>query len=198
MNEVPETKGSALKAEFMRKSIHMLIALVPTLASWNLSYTALLVMGGTLFYTCAESLRFLGFSLPFISSLTESVLRKREYGHFALGPVTLGLGALLALLLFPPQVAAAGIYAMAFGDSISVLIGRFLGRIRPPVLQGKSLEGTLSCFVMVFITSFLVFHDWKIALTVGFISFLVDVLPLGDFDNLVFPLAACFGALIFF
>jgi len=80
-------------------------------------------MGGILFYTCAESLRFLGFSLPVVSSLTAAVLRKKEQGRFALAPVTLGLGALLALLFFPPLPAAAAIYALAFGDSASLLIG---------------------------------------------------------------------------
>jgi len=154
-------------------------------------------MVGILFYTSAESLRFLGFNLPFISSVTASVLRKREYGRFALGPVTLGFGALFALLLFPSRIAAAAIYALAFGDSVPVLIGKFLGRIRPALLLGKSLEGTLAGFAVVFLTSFLVFHEWKTALAVGFASFLVDILPLGDFDNLLLPLAAGIAALAF-
>ena len=192
-----EERRGGLKLELQRKCIHLFIALIPTLAALNLSHTALLLMLGILFYTFAESLRFLGFTIPFISPVTASVLRKREHGCFALGPVTLGLGALFALLIFPSRVAAAAIYALAFGDSVSVLIGRFLGRIRPAILLGKSLEGTLSGFAVVFLTSFLVFHEWKTALAVGLASFLVDVLPLGDFDNLLLPLAAGLAAIVF-
>ena len=186
-----------LKAELARKCIHLLIALVPALASLDLSNTALLLMGGILFYTCAESLRFLGFSLPLISSVTAAVARKRELGHFALGPVTLGLGALLALLLFRPEAASAAIYALAFGDSASTIIGRFLGRIRPAFLQGKSIEGSLACFAAAALAVFFVFHDWKPALAVGLASFIVDILPLDDFDNLLLPLAAGLAAMAF-
>ena len=186
-----------LQAELARKGIHVFIAVVPGLASINLSNTALLLMMGILFYTAAESMRFLGFTLPMISPVTESVLRKREQGHFALAPVTLGLGALLALLLFPSPVAAAAIYALAFGDSASSLVGKFLGRIRPAFLKGKSLEGTLTCIVTSFLAAFFVFREWKTALAVGIASLLIDALPLREYDNLFLPLAAGLAALIF-
>ena len=186
-----------LKTELIRKCIHIFIAFVPFLARINFSHTALLLMGGVLLYTVTESLRFLGFSTPFISSVTAVVIRKRELGHFVLAPVTLGIGALLALLLFPPQAAAAAIYALAFGDSASAIVGRFLGRIRPAFLKGKSLEGSLACFAAAALAGFLVFHNWKPALAAGLASFVVDMLPLGDFDNLILPLAAGLGALIF-
>ena len=198
----PRTGSKFLRGEFAaelaRKGIHLLIALVPSLAAISRSNTALLLMGGILFYTWAEGMRFLGFSPPLISSVTAAVLRKREQGRFALGPVTLGLGALLALLFFPPAVAAAGIYALAFGDSASSLVGGFLGRIRPAFMSGKSLEGSLACFAAAFLTAFMVFHNWKAALAVGAASLLVDILPLEDLDNLVIPLAAGLAALAFY
>jgi len=154
-------------------------------------------MCGILFYTWAESLRFLGFALPAISPFTASVLRKREVGRFALGPVTLGLGALLSLLIFPPDVAAAAIYALAFGDSAAGIIGRFLGRLRPAFLAGKSLEGSLACFAFAFLAAFTVFREWKIAVAIGLGAMLADALPIKDFDNLLLPLAAGLCALVF-
>ena len=186
-----------LKAELARKGLHLLIALVPTLAALNRSHTVLLLMGGVLFYTWVESLRFLGFSPPIVSSVTAAVIRKREHGRFALGPVTLGLGALLALLLFPPRVAAVAVYALAFGDSAASLVGRFLGRIHPAFMAGKSLEGSLACFAASALAGYLVFRDWKTALIAGVTSLLADMLPLEDFDNLFIPLAAGLGILIF-
>ena len=182
------------KAELARKSIHMLIALVPTLAATNRSHTALLLMAGTLFYAWAESMRFLGFNPPFISFITARVLRRREEGRFALAPVTLGLGALLSLMLFPPSAAAAAIYVLAFGDSISTIVGKFLGRLRPAFLSGKSIEGSIACFAASTLVCFLVFHDWKTAVTVGAVSAAIDAVPFKEFDNLLIPLAAGFTA----
>ena len=196
MQKVRRISGE-LKAEFGRKGIHLFIALVPSLAALHRSHTALLLMTGILFYTWAESMRFLGFSPPIISFVTTAVLRKREEGRFALAPITLGLGALLSLLVFPPPVAAAAIYALAFGDSAASLVGKFLGRIRPAFLAGKSLEGSLACFAVSALAGFFVFHDWRIAVPVGMASMLVDALPVGDFDNLFLPLAAGLSAVIF-
>jgi phytol kinase len=183
--------------ELIRKSIHMLIALVPSLAAIDRSDTALLLMAGVLFYACAESLRFLGFSLPLVSSVTRVVSRKREQGHFALAPITLGLGALLAISIFPPHVASVAIYAVAFGDSVSTLIGKSLGRLRPAFLFGKSIEGSLACFAASTLAAWLVFADPKPALAVGFASVLVDALPIREFDNILLPLAAGFAAMVF-
>ena len=185
-----------LKPELIRKSLHLLIALVPILAALNRSHTALLLMGGILFYTWAESLRFLGFTLPFISSTTAVVSRKWETERFSLGPVTLGLGALLALLLFPPQAAAVAIYSLAFGDSTATLAGKFLGRIRPAFMAGKSLEGSLACFIASFLVAFLVLRDWKIALVAGLASAVAEALPTKDFDNILLPLASGLAVLL--
>jgi dolichol kinase len=186
-----------LGTELLRKCIHMLIALVPSLAAIDRSNAALLLMAGVFFYFCAESLRFLGFSLPLISSVTRAVSRKREFGHFTLAPVTLGLGALLAIIIFPPPAAAAAIYALAFGDSVSTITGKFLGRLRPAFLSGKSIEGSLACFTVSALAAYLVFFDTKTALTVGFASLLVDALPIREFDNILLPLAAGFVAMVF-
>ena len=185
-----------LKAEFSRKAIHILIALVPFLSAIDRSHTALLLMVGTLIYATAESMRFLGVPLPLISPITESVLRNREQGHYAFAPVTLGLGALLALILFPTQAAAAAIYALAFGDSAGSLAGKFLGRHRPRFLSGKSIEGSLACFTVSALTGYLVYHDWKTALAIGAASMIVDSLPLREFDNIVYPLAVGLAAVV--
>jgi len=175
----------------------MLIALVPSLAALDRSNTALLLMVGVLFYSCAESLRFLGFTLPIVSSITRVVSRKREQGRFAIAPITLGIGALLTISIFPPPAASAAIYALAFGDSISTITGKFLGRLRPAFLLGKSIEGSLACFTVSSLAAYLVFSSPKTALAVGLASLLVDALPIREFDNIFLPLAAGLAALFF-
>ena len=178
-----------MKAELLRKGIHLLIALVPPMAALYRSHAAMLLMMGILFYLWVESMRYLGFSPPFFSAVTSAVLRRKEQGRFALAPVTLALGALLALLLFPPPIAAAAIFVLAFGDSAGTIIGKFWGRIRPGILAGKSIEGSLACFAASFLAVFIIFGDWKISLAAAGAALLVDLLPLGDMDNIVMPLA---------
>jgi len=190
------TASQTVRAEFARKGIHILIALVPALAAFNRSNTALILMGGVFFYACAEEARFLGFTPPLIASITARVQRKREDGHFALGPITLGLGALLALLLFPPQIAAVAVYVIAFSDSAATLVGKFLGRLRPAFMAGKSVEGSLACFVASALVCFLILRDWRTALITALSCMLAEALPFEDFDNLVLPMTAGLVALI--
>jgi dolichol kinase len=178
---------SELKTEIVRKSIHFLIALSPFMAAINRPATVLFLMAGTLGYTLMEYLRFCGVKIPVISSLTSMASRSRDMGHFVMGPVTLGLGALLALLLYPSPVASIAIYALAFGDGFASLVGKFFGRWRPAILCGKSVEGSLACFTAVFISAYAVSHNVNIALIASFTATVVEALPIEDYDNLAIP-----------
>jgi dolichol kinase len=176
-----------VKTEIIRKSIHFLIALSPLMAALNHSATVLILAAGTLGYAWMESLRLAGIRVPFISSITSMASRTRDKGRFVMGPVTLGLGALVALLLYPSPAASIAIYALAFGDGLASLVGRFFGRIRPSVLCGKSIEGSLACFVAVLLSAAWVSRDFRIALAAAFTATLVEALPLEDYDNFALP-----------
>jgi dolichol kinase len=182
-----------LRAELIRKPIHFLIALAPGMAALNRPLTEALLMAGTMFYTCVECLRLSGTPVPFISSLTAMVSRPRDRGRFVLGPVTLGLGALLALLFYPSPAASIAIYALAFGDGFASFIGTYFGRIRPSFLAGKSLEGSLACFTAVFISAYLVSMDYRTAGAAALIAALTEALPLEDYDNIIIPLTVGFA-----
>jgi len=178
---------SELKTEIVRKSIHFLIALSPFMAAINRPVTVLFLMVGTLGYTLMEYLRLYGVKIPVISSLTSMASRSRDMGRFVMGPVTLGFGALLALLLYPSPVASIAIYALAFGDGFASLVGKFFGKWRPAILCGKSVEGSLACFTAVFISALTVSHNINIALIAAFTATVVEALPLEDFDNMAIP-----------
>ena len=177
-----------LKTEIIRKAIHFLIALSPSMAALNKTATVILLMIGTLGYTLMECLRLSGVKIPIISSLTSMASRERDLGHFVMGPVTLGLGALLALLLYPSQAAAIAIYALAFGDGIASLVGRFFGKARPSFLFGKSIEGSIACFAVVFVSAYMVCGNMYIALVAAFTAMVTEALPLEDYDNLAIPI----------
>lgn len=177
-----------LKTEIIRKSIHFLIALSPSMAAINKPFTVVFLMIGTLGYTIMETLRLSGVKVPVISSLTGMASRSRDIGRFVMGPVTLGLGSLLALLLYPSPAAAIAIYALAFGDGFASLVGKFFGKWRPAFLCGKSVEGSFACFAAVFASAYAVSGSLHIALTAAITAMAVEALPLEDYDNLVLPI----------
>jgi dolichol kinase len=185
---VPVKNIAELKTELVRKSIHFLIALSPSLAAVSRPFTVFLLMLGTLGYTCMETLRLSGVTVPLVSSLTGMASRSRDLGRFVLGPVTLGLGALLALLLYPSPAAAIGIYALAFGDGFASLIGKFFGRIRPAFMMGKSVEGSFACFTAVLVSAYGVSQNTRVALIAAITATVVEALPLEDYDNLALPI----------
>jgi len=196
---VARSGGSAIifaeaKTELVRKSIHFLIALSPGLAAINYPLTVLALMSGVLGYTIMEQLRLAGVEVPLVSSLTSMASRPRDMGNFVLGPVTLGIGALLALLLFPSPAACIGIYALAFGDGFAGLIGKLFGKNRPAFLFGKSIEGSLACFTATFISAYLVSQSYLVSLTAAFTATAVEALPLEDYDNIALPLVV--GAVV--
>jgi dolichol kinase len=186
-----------IKTELVRKSIHFLIALSPAMAALNRPLTVGLLMAGTLFYALMETLRLSGVEVPLVSSLTGMASRPRDRDRFVLGPVTLGLGALLALLLYPSPAASIGIYALAFGDGFASLIGKTFGKHRPAFMLGKSIEGSLACFGAVFVAAYGVSRSFAVAFVSAFSAALVEALPLKDYDNLALPVCVGFVASIF-
>ena len=172
--------------EFRRKGVHFGAVLVPVLAGINFSITLDLLMAITVLFIFSELLRLNGVSLPVISPITRLCIRAREQRHFTIAPVTLSLGIIFSLLLFPKLIANVVIIIVAFSDSIATVIGRFYGRVKIPYNHGKSVEGSIAFFVSAFICS-IFFLPLGIALIVSFASCIIESLPL-QFDNISIPL----------
>jgi dolichol kinase len=190
------------KRELLRKGIHLLIAFTPALADINRPGTVILLCAGILFYLAGEILRLHGRSIPLLTRITALASRPLEAGKFVPGPITLALGAILTLLIFPAigadsRICHAAIYALAFGDGLSGLIGRPFGRLRPQFLLGKSLEGSAVCFIAVFISTYAVTAHSRTSLITAFATMLVEALPLRNADNIIIPLTAGFTVLFF-
>ena len=181
---IPEKE---LKSEIIRKAIHFLIALSPLMASISRQFTLFFLMAGICCYVLMEYLRLSGIKVPVISFLTRMASRSTDTGSFVMGPVTLGLGAFFALLLFPSQTAAIAIYALAFGDGFASLIGKFFGKRRPAFLLGKSIEGSIACFAAVFISTYAVSSNIRISIIAAFAAVAVEAMPLEDYDNIAIP-----------
>jgi phytol kinase len=196
--DLSSPRFSEIKTEIVRKSLHFSIALVPTLASINLVFTMALVSAGILFYAIAEALRLSGHEVFIVSKVTQTAARSRDSGRFVLGPVTLGLGALLALSFYPNPAAAVAIYALAFGDGCASLFGKLFGTIKLPFTGGKSLEGSLACFLAVFIATYLCTGSTGGSFLIAAAATIIEAAPLKDFDNIAIPCVIGYLAVILF
>ncbi len=187
-------QSEPLRTELIRKAIHLLIALVPILASVSVSFTLGLLGAGTLFYIFAEKVRRDGARVIFISDLTLIASRDGDQGRFVLGPVTLGIGAMLALLLYPQEASTIAIYALAFGDSAASLVGKTVGGIRIPFNHSKTIAGSLGCFAVVFAVSLRLTGDIRAAVIIGLATAIFEALPFSDMDNIIIPVGTGFVA----
>lgn len=173
--------------EVLRKSIHLLIGFVPLLAAWNLSLTLALLSTGIIGYAYCETMRMQGYEISIISRLTLAAARKRDMGKFVMGPVTLGLGALISLILYPEPAAAIAIYALAFGDGLSSLVGKMIGTVRLPFTGGKTLEGSMACFVSVLVCAYRVSGKVLPSLLLALVATVAEAIPSKDWDNVLLP-----------
>lgn len=190
---VSQQRKNSLIKELFRKSIHICSSFVPfflKIAYWPIITLLFLAL---ILYSTSEILRLKGYSIPVISKITEIAARKRDENKFVLGPVTLVIGILLAALILPLDCAKIGIFALAFGDGLASLTGRMIGKIIIPGAHGKTVAGSLACFLAVYIATFCVCGNCYVSLVIGVCAMLIEVLPLADFDNVLIPI--CIGFL---
>ena len=114
--------------------------------------------------------------------------RKRDENKFVLGPATLATGVWLTAALYPALPAAVGICALAFGDGLASLVGKCFGRVRIPFTGGKTVAGSLACFVAIFCSSYLLTERADVGLGCGLVGMAFELVPLKDMDNLVIPI----------
>jgi dolichol kinase len=177
-----------LLKEIFRKLIHLISAVIPFLlkiAYWPVIIGFLVIV--VLYYIC-ELLRLEGHPVPLISLITNLAARERDEGKIVLGPITLVLGILFVALVLPLDYAKVGIYALSFGDGLASLVGKLCGKHKIPKAGGKTFEGSLACFIAVFISTWCVTRRIGVSLLVALLAMFIEVLPLADFDNLMIPI----------
>jgi phytol kinase len=164
------------------------------MASYDLYLTFSVLCAGILLYTSAEMLRMEGRTVAVLSFLTIAASRDRERGKFVMGPVTLGIGAMLALLLYPAPAASIAIFALAFGDGIASLAGKLWGRIRVPFTGGKTVAGSVACFIVVFFITMKITGNAETALVVACAGTIFELVSPRELDNIIMPLGTGFVA----
>lgn len=139
--------------------------------------------------------------IPIVYELLEKFERTEDLKKFpGKGMIFYFIGAYIALLLFPKEIAMASIMVLALGDSISHLYGLHFGKIKQPFSKTKFVEGTIAGFVTGFLGA-LVFLPWFEASLASLAAMIVETIEIKigtqqvD-DNLIVPFIA--GAIVWF
>jgi len=104
------------------------------------------------------------------------------------------LGSFFTVLLFPHDIALAAITIMALGDSISVIVGKFYGRIVHPFNRKRNIEGLISAIVISTFGAFMfvpLFPAFVASFAAMFFeSFTIKIKGFEIDDNVIVPLLA--------
>ena len=183
-------------SELLRKSIHMAVALVALLASFDITLPMPALAAGTLFYSWAEGMRLAGYRIPVVTAVTCRAARGKDGDGMVMGPVTLAIGAMLALMLYPDPVSTIAIYALAFGDGFASLVGRVWGSMQLSFNPGKTMEGSIACFIAVYVVTAGYFSNPGEALVIAATATLIESAALGDMDNILMPFGVGLAAMV--
>jgi len=106
------------------------------------------------------------------------------------GAIMFYLGCFIVTVLFQPYIAIASITVLALSDSLSTLIGHFLGKHKLFINKKKSWEGSIIFFVTTFMILLFFVYPIK-ALIIAILVTFIEMLPKVD-DNLTIPITTGF------
>ena len=132
------------------------------------------------------------WNIPLVSKMLD--LCERKHSHPGKGAITFVIGCILALKLFPMDIALAAIVVLSIGDGISTIVGIAIGRTKTILSEVKLLEGTIIGIVLASIGAWLFVPLWQaiIASTVA-MGLEATELKLNNkilSDNILVPLTA--------
>jgi len=136
----------------------------------------------------------LGERLSGLSSLTE------EGHHNGLVLYAISYSTLAFFFGVKPYIVAAGIFPMAYGDSLAAILGEYWGRHKYKLFEKKSLEGSFGMFLGSFfsLTLAFIYFSWIYGLTlnplvpaftIACLVTVVEAISPKGLDNVAVPLA---------
>ena len=138
-----------------------------------------------------------GFAIALLSLRTEIPVVSwflknfdRPGGFPGKGPLMYVLGAIIVLFLFgsAPHIVYASIMILAWGDSVSLLVGKYYGRIKIPFSK-KNLEGIVAGILFASLAASF-FVPLLQAFLASLIAMILEAYDVPPDDNLVIPLVA--------
>ena len=184
------------KLELRRQIAHLITGLfIILLIKLKLINAAILL--GILIIGGVVSLVSRKRKIPFIYPILRFFDRPIEIKTFpGKGSFYLVLGSFLSLMLFEERIALAAISIMAVGDSVSTLVGLYIGKYRNFINPFKHLEGTVLAIIFSTIAAFtfVSFEKALLAATGGMIFEALTIRKIDRYvdDNVLIPLVAGF------
>jgi dolichol kinase len=185
-----------LGAELKRKAIHLASLTIPIAyylspRSWSRTWEKILLASVIL------SLAIEVFRLhnPRIRSVFRhffgELIRNHEEASL-LGSTYLLIAVLLTIHLFEKPVAVLALGFLILGDTMAAIVGKSVGTHR--LLGGKTVEGSLACFLTCFALTFLMPGiPFYIGLVGALTATVFELLPIPLDDNFRIPLSAGFA-----
>lgn len=141
------------------------------------------------------SLLSMKFKVPLANFLLENFERKKYVKKFPFKGMIFFLGgSLLAIKLFPKDIALASIIILTLGDSVSYLVGQLIGKTKLAFNGLKKLEGILAGMFFAFLGS-IIFVSYTEAFFASLFAMIVEgagfKIGVSDIDdNFIVPLVA--------
>jgi dolichol kinase len=132
------------KGERGRKTIHYLTIFIPVIYYfWVEKIPAVIILAiVTALMIIAELLRlYVPFFRNFYNRFFGYMTREHEHNNHITGATNILIGLLIAVSLFPKEIAVASMLFLSAGDPTACLIGMSFGRVK---IGTKTLEGTLA------------------------------------------------------
>jgi dolichol kinase len=181
-------RAFSIKRELQRKSIHLSMIIIPvwiyvTPPDWTL--LGLIIATSATVVTDLLRLtdrRLRGFFLRFFRSL----IRSHEEEHL-LGSTYFMIAALLSVLAFGDTIAIAALTFLIIGDTMAAIVGKKYGK---PLYWGKSLLGSLACFVSCLIIGAALLDNQWVIIAGALAAAVAEALPVPMDDNMRVPIVS--------
>jgi len=142
-----------MQNELIRKSIHLLTAVLPLIYLFYLDREQMLLLCISLFvlFLLGDILRIYVTHLRQIyEKIFGKLLRTDEKGNKLNGATFLLLGFLVSVILFEKNIAVISMLILALSDSLAAIFGRQFGKNK---WRGKTLQGSTAFFITTFLIS---------------------------------------------
>ena len=199
-----EHMHQGMRRELLRKLLHVsVLAVLPLLDHAVWAAFLLLCLGGVVYMISEEirlerisrrrlPVRWFAWGIRRIQLVTVGLSRNHESEDIVWAPVTLAVGALLTMVLFPPAAAAAGILCLAFGDTAALIAGRIIKGPLFPLSGEKHLSGMIACWAVCSLIVWLRTGNIAAAVLAGAAGSFAESVQMQNIDNIILPLSTAY------
>jgi dolichol kinase len=179
-------KPQPIRHELQRKSFHLTMIIVPAWVYFVPHTPALLGLIIATFATVAVDLvRLSDHRLRrFFLQLFRPLIRRHEEDHL-LGSTHYMIAALLSVVVFDHEIAIAALMFLVLGDAAAAIVGKRFGR---ELYWGKSLHGSVACFVVCMSLGLLLLRSPEVALIGALTATVAEAIPSPLDDNMRVPI----------